>query len=139
MVGVPVAMADPAAAKTRQPRQLVGDRRAVTREWRRNDVANAGGELGGDALVGIDREHPISARQFECALLLRAETGPVGAADDGGAEAARPLAGVISAGPVDDDPFIGKCNRPEAGIDVGRFVFRDEDDRECDGAQERLR
>ena len=36
-------------------------------------------------LVGVEREHPVAGRKIERAILLRAESGPVGGNDDLGA------------------------------------------------------
>jgi hypothetical protein len=50
------------------------------------------------------------------------------------AEARGDLARAVAAVGIDDDPFVGEVHRPEAGLDVMRFVAGDEDDREVQWA-----
>src|SRR5262249_49452052 len=91
------------------------------------------GERGRDALVGIDRQHPVALRERQRKVLLRPEAMPVVRLD-----ARTPLArerdGAVGAAGIDHDALVAEHKRVEAGADVRLLVLGDHD-----GAQTRQR
>src|SRR5208283_4715911 len=82
------------------------------------------GKLGGDALVGIDGQHPIPRGQRQRIVLLRPITAPF-LKLDAGAFCPRDLHGRIRAAAIDHDALVAECEAIEAGGDIHRLVLGD--------------
>jgi hypothetical protein len=85
--------------------------------------ANRSAELRGDALVGIEAEHPVVRRVRDCEVLLRTESLPR-LHEHARAAAPGDFHGIIAAARIDDDDFTGKRRRREAILELAGRVAR---------------
>jgi hypothetical protein len=86
-------------------------------------------ELGRDALVGVEAQHPVVARLLDRELLLAAEAEPF-LLHHARALARRELGGGVGRRRVDDHDLVDKREAVEAGLEQGGGVAGDENGRE---------
>ena len=125
IVGIPVGAPDP-------PAQMPGDARNAEGGMSRlcgHERLDLGGELGRDALVGVQRENPVVARNRRGVVLLRDIPRPV-ANDHAVSEPPGDGDGLVAAFRVDDHQFVGPGHRLERGCRCRRLRFGDDRDRE---------
>jgi hypothetical protein len=80
------------------------------------------------ALIGIERQNPVVARQRRGVVLLFDVAQPV-VDDDAVREPAGDGDGVVSTAGIDDDDLVGPGDRRQRRTEIGGFVLRDNRDR----------
>ncbi len=122
-VGIALAVRQPA------PEEAVAARHAVDGRNRRGESrADARRELGRDALVGVDAQHPVVLRLLDRELLLAAEAEPF-LLHHARAAVARDLDRAVAARRIDEHDLVGEREALETGIEDGGGVAGDEDGR----------
>src|SRR5690606_28815624 len=120
-----------------EPQRLPGEARAAPDPEGVGVARRADGRQDGipqawrDDLVGIDGEDPVARGKIERAVLLPAETGPVGLHRHAGSGGPRERDGVVGAARVDHDDLVGEVDGAQAALQAVRLVERDEDDRQA--------
>src|SRR5512134_2988639 len=123
-VGVALAVGEPAAE------EAVAPSHAVHRRRRRGERAlDRLRELGRDALVGVEAQHPVVARLLDRELLLAAEAEPF-LLHYARALALRELRSAIARRRIDDHDLVDEREAVEAWLEDRGGVARDEDGRE---------
>ena len=123
VVGSPAAVVHHLAAELRPARDAV----AVVRTGpdRRPDL---GLQLGRDALVGVEREHPVARGERKAARHLRAVARPVGD-DDARSRGARDRRGLVGAARIEHQHLVGEGGAGDAVGDPRGLVLGDDDHR----------
>src|SRR5262245_21161728 len=122
-VRIEIGGTNPSAEMKRGARYAIAVEGGLGREQR----PELGGELRRDALVGIEREDPVVAREARGEVLLIDVSGPA-AAFDPNALAARDRNGVVAAARIDDHDLVGPRGAVDGRGDVVGLVERDDRD-----------
>ena len=125
VVRVPIRGPNPLPEIEADPRDPEPARRGLLAEH----GADLVGELGRDALVGVEGENPVVGRLRGREVLLRRIPRPVAHEDPRGS-LSRQRHRVVGAPRVNDDDFVGPGHRCEGRADVRRFVAGDDGDRQ---------
>ena len=125
MVGIPVRGSNPLAEMPRHARDAISG----MRRFRRQHVLDFTRELRRHALIGVERQDPVVARDRRRVVFLGDVAGPL-AHDDMWREPLRDRHGVVGAAGIDDDQLVGPGDRLQRLADVRRFVPGDDRDRE---------
>ena len=123
-IRIPVGRAHPSSEVPGHARHAEGGRAGVGRQ-RRDLLA----QRLGDRLIGVEREHPVVARQRRGVVLLRAVPGPrvrLHARGERRGQGDRR----ISAAAIHHDPLLRPRHGPQGPFDVRGGVLRDEDHRD---------
>ena len=120
-VGVVAAVTDPAAEKE----VAAAEKEGVEGRVGGQEGAELAAELGGELLVGVEREDPEAAALINGGVFLGGEALPrLGV--DGGVEGAGDLDGAVGGAGVDDDDLVGELDAGEGAPEIGLLVVRDD-------------
>ncbi|OIQ78865.1 hypothetical protein GALL_394190 [mine drainage metagenome] len=125
LIRIPAAMSHELTAIARQTGHAIG----VSGIRAGDDGADFGGQLGRDALIGVDGQDPVATGKIKSAIFLRAEAWPVGHDLESGAGAACNAFSVVGAAAIQNDDFIAPLQTGQARGQVMCLVAGNQDGR----------
>ena len=90
-------------------------------------MLHLGAQFRRDPLIGVERQHPIAARQIQRTIFLRTKARPVITGRDLCLQLARDIGRAVGTGRIEHDDFIGPRHGLQAARDDARLVFGDYD------------